>query len=122
MNKIILAGGSGFLGRELSDYFLKRSWEVLILTRKASFGGNRVREIHWDAHTPGPWAKELDGATAVVNLTGKSVDCRYNARNRGEILRSRVESTRIIGDAISRCAHPPRVWLNASTATIYKHT
>jgi uncharacterized protein len=122
MNKIILAGGSGFLGRELADYFAKRAWKVVILTRNASFDGNRAREIHWDAHTPGPWAKQLDGATAVVNLTGKSVDCRYNARNRGEILRSRVEATKLIGEAISRCVHPPHVWLNASTATIYKHT
>jgi uncharacterized protein (TIGR01777 family) len=158
MNKIVLAGGSGFLGGELAAYFLNKNWEVVILTRhpgqveKSTTGGEDVggfttgrqrrnpgpirdssrrllqsegwdaRGVTWDARTLGPWASELDGATAVVNLTGKSVDCRYNARNRKEILRSRVESTRVIGEAINHCERPPRVWLNASTATVYKHT
>jgi hypothetical protein len=77
--------------------------------------------LAWDARTLGDWQSELEGATAVVNLTGKSVNCRYTPRNQKEILDSRVDSTRILGEAIGRCRQPPQVWLNASTATIYRH-
>jgi uncharacterized protein (TIGR01777 family) len=122
MKRIILAGGSGFLGRALAAHFLKANWDVVILTRSPNQAGGAARESAWDACTVSSWRRELEGATAVVNLTGKSVDCRYNARNRREILASRVNSTRVLGEAISRCAQPPQVWLNASTATIYKHT
>lgn len=120
--RLILAGGSGFLGRVLADYFQKQGWEAVILTRfpKQTPGG--PREIFWDGAALGPWAAELEGAAAVVNLAGKSVDCRYHAQNRKEILRSRLEPTRVLGEAIARCANPPPVWLNASTATIYKHS
>jgi uncharacterized protein (TIGR01777 family) len=78
--------------------------------------------VAWDGCTPGPWKSELEGAVAVVNLCGKSVNCRYNARNRREIMESRVNSTRVLGQAIAACEETPRVWLNASTATVYKHT
>ena len=124
MNKqrIILAGGSGFLGRALAAHFLKGGWEVVILTRSPGRAAGGVRELAWDARTPGLWQSELEGAAAVVNLTGKSVNCRYNQRNRAEIIDSRVDSTRVIGEAIRRCAQPPPVWLNAGTATVYKHT
>jgi uncharacterized protein len=80
------------------------------------------RQLVWDAVTLGSWQCELDGATAVVNLTGKSVNCRYHAQNRREILDSRVNSTRVVGEAIGRCVQPPQVWFNASTATLYRHT
>lgn len=70
----------------------------------------------------GDWTKELDGARALINLAGRSVNCRYNAHNRREILGSRVQSTQVLGQAIAQCRQPPQVWLNASTATIYKHT
>lgn len=122
MQRIIVAGGSGFLGRALAAHFLNHGWEVVILTRSPSQTRGVVREFAWDARTVSSWQSELEGADAVINLTGKSVDCRYTARNRSEILESRVNSTRALGKAISRCIHPPRVWLNASTATIYKHT
>ena len=122
MKRIIVAGGSGFLGRALAAHFLKAQWDVVILTRSPNQTGGAARELAWDACTVSSWRRELEDATAVVNLTGKSVDCRYNARNRREILASRVNSTRALGEAIDRCAQPPRVWLNASTATIYKHT
>ena len=75
----------------------------------------------WDAKTVGAWAAELEGADAVVNLAGRVVNCRYNAANRREILDSRVDSTRAVGLAVRRAARPPRVWLQASTATIYAH-
>ena len=122
MKRIILAGGSGFLGRALADHFLNGQWDVVILTRSPNKTRSTGRQVAWDACTIGHWQRELEGATAVVNLTGRSVDCRYNARNRKEILDSRVNSTRVLGEAIARCAQPPEVWLNASTATLYRHT
>ncbi len=122
MNKIILAGGSGFLGSELAKHFTALKWEVIVLTRSPQPRSDRVREVSWDAESLGDWAQELDSATAVVNLTGRSVNCRYNAKNRREIMDSRVHSTRSVGEAIAKCKTPPRVWLNSSTATIYQHT
>ena len=120
--RIILAGGSGFLGQALAAHFQKRDFEVIILSRSAHRSDLIGRHVNWDARTLGPWQSALEGATAVVNLTGKSVNCRYNQPNREEILGSRVDSTRVLGQAIARCAQPPGVWLNASTATVYRHT
>jgi hypothetical protein len=120
-NRIIIAGGSGFLGQVLAKHFIRKEWEVVILTRTAK--KNLVgRQVVWDARTLGSWAEEIDGSSAIINLTGKSVNCRYNERNRKEILDSRVNSTRVLGEAINRCKTPPRAWLNASTATLYRHT
>jgi uncharacterized protein (TIGR01777 family) len=120
--RIILAGGSGFLGRALAAHFARAQWEVVILTRSPRPTTGAVREVGWDARTVGCWREELEGTLATVNLTGRSVNCRYGARNRREILESRINSTRALGEAIARCAQPPPVWLNAATATIYKHT
>jgi uncharacterized protein (TIGR01777 family) len=120
--RIILAGGSGFLGQALAAHFLNAQWEVVILSRDPNRAGGVGRQVSWDARTLGSWQSELEGAAAVVNLTGKSVNCRYHARNRREILDSRLNSTRVLGEAIGRSVHPPEVWLNSSTATIYKHT
>jgi uncharacterized protein (TIGR01777 family) len=122
MNKIILAGGSGFLGGELAKHFTTLGWEIVVLTRNPKPRSDQAREVAWDTKSLGAWARELEGATAVVNLTGRSVDCRYNAKNRREIMDSRVNSTRIVGEAIAQCKTPPRVWLNSSTATVYQHT
>lgn len=122
MNKIILAGGSGFLGGELAKHFTGLGWNVVILTRAPKSRPDQIREVAWDTQSLGDWARELEGAAAVVNLTGRSVDCRYNAKNRREIMDSRVNSTRVVGEAIARCKTPPRVWLNSSTATVYQHT
>jgi len=122
MNKLILAGGSGFLGGELARHFSALPWEVVVLTRTPRPRSDSVREVAWDAKSLGNWMRELEGATAVVNLTGRSVDCRYNAKNRREIMDSRVDSTRVVGEAIAQCKAPPHVWLNSSTATVYTHT
>ena len=119
--RIVLAGGSGFLGQALAKYFQTLGWEVIVLTRSPQ-ANRAARELRWDAETLGAWAGELEGAAAVVNLTGRTVDCRYNAKNRHDIITSRVNSTRVIGQAIAQCGLPPRVWLNASSATIYRHT
>ncbi len=121
-NKIILAGGSGFLGSELAKHFKALGWEIVILTRAPKARNDGAREVAWDAKSPGEWTRELDGATAIVNLTGRSVDCRYNAKNRREIMDSRVNSTRVVGEAIAQCKVPPRAWLNSSTATVYTHS
>ncbi|MEP6664400.1 MAG: TIGR01777 family oxidoreductase [Verrucomicrobiota bacterium] len=122
MAKIILAGGSGFLGHALSQWFSHRNGEVVILARTAKPSDKISRTVVWDAKNMGEWAKELDGSDAVINLTGRSVDCRYNEKNRREITESRVDSTRVLGEAIARCGVPPKVWLNSSTATIYKYS
>jgi uncharacterized protein (TIGR01777 family) len=119
--RIILAGGSGFLGKALAAHFKAREFELVVLTRSAG-RSNGARQVVWDAQTIGPWQSELEGAAALVNLTGKSVNCRYNGPNRQEMLSSRVGSTRVLGQAIAKCTRPPKVWLNASTATIYRHT
>jgi uncharacterized protein (TIGR01777 family) len=122
MKRIILAGGNGFLGQALADKFIPRGYEVIVLTRSPKERVDGAKEVFWDAKTLGDWAKFLDGAEAVVNLAGKSVDCRYTEKNRKTIIASRVDSTRVIGEAIAKCQSPPRVWLNASSATLYKHT
>jgi uncharacterized protein (TIGR01777 family) len=120
--KIILAGGSGFLGQALARYFSALSWEVVVLTRQPKPRADGLREVAWDGETIGSWARELEGAEAVVNLCGKSVDCRYTATNRKALLESRLLPTRAIGQAIANCQSPPRVWLNSSSASLYKHT
>jgi NAD dependent epimerase/dehydratase family enzyme len=120
--KIILAGGSGFLGQALARHFSALSWEVVVLTRQPKPRADGLREAAWDGETVGAWARELEGADAVVNLCGKSVDCRYTEENRKLLISSRTLPTRAIGQAISNCQSPPRVWLNSSSASLYKHT
>jgi uncharacterized protein (TIGR01777 family) len=122
MKRIVLAGGSGFLGQVLAEYFFGKGWEVVNLTRNPNCTMPKARTVVWDGRTLHAWQSELEEAGVVINLSGKSVDCRYTPRNRKEILASRIDSTRVLGEAIAKCAKPPRVWLNASTATIYKHT
>jgi uncharacterized protein len=119
--RIVLAGGSGLLGCLLARTLSAKGYEIIVLTRSPQAGG-AARQVHWDARTLGPWQRELEGAAAVINLAGRSVNCRYNEANRRLIMDSRVLSTRVLGEAISHCAEPPPTWLNASTATIYKHS
>ena len=120
--RIVLAGGSGFLGRVLAERFVRDNSEVVVLTRSPSPRAIAIKEVFWDGETLGDWAAEIDGAKAVVNLAGRSVNCRYVVRNRRAILESRVNSTRVLGQAIAKCRQPPPVWLNSSTATIYRHS
>lgn len=122
--KIILAGGRGFLGSLLLDYFLQHDFELVVLTRErsASNSARPSRQVYWDGTSKGAWCSELEDAYALINLAGKSVDCRYHVRNRQLLTSSRLDSTRVLGEAIRSCTSPPRVWLNASTATIYEHT
>lgn len=120
--KIILAGGSGFLGQALARYFSALKWDVVVLTRQPKPSADGLREVAWDGETVNAWAQELEGAEAVVNLCGRSVDCRYTATNRKVLLASRILPTQALGQAIANCVVPPRVWLNASSASLYKHT
>jgi uncharacterized protein (TIGR01777 family) len=117
--KVVIPGGSGQVGTVLARHLSECGHEVVVLSRGPSPAPWRV--VAWDARTVGDWAAELDGADAVVNLAGRSVNCRYGAANRAAILNSRVESTRTVGAAIARSARPPRVWLQMATATIYAH-
>src|SRR6266704_5065988 len=119
--RVVLAGGSGFIGSFLREK-IARDYDIVVLTRSPREDGGDIHQVQWDGRTVGEWTRELDGARALINLSGRSVNCRYNARNRRDILESRVETTRILGEAIARSKEPPPVWLNASTATIYKHT
>src|SRR5881409_4475391 len=119
--RVVLAGGSGFIGSFLREK-IARDYNIVVLTRSPHEDDGDIPQVRWDGRTLGEWTRELDGARALINLSGRSVNCRYNARNRRDILESRVETTRILGEAISRSKEPPPVWLNASTATIYKHT
>jgi uncharacterized protein (TIGR01777 family) len=120
--KIVIAGGSGFLGQLLAKHFMAIGWNVVVFSRRTAPANSLFRSLHWSGCTIGPWISELEGAEALVNLAGKSVNCRYHQRNRRELLDSRLNSTRVLGEAIARCVEPPRVWLNSSTATIYRHT
>ena len=116
--KIVLPGGSGHLGQLLTATLSARGDEVVVLSRGRM---GAARTVAWDGHTAGPWERELDGADAVINLAGRSVNCRYTAANLRAMLDSRIDSTRAVGAAIARASRPPRVWLQSSTATIYAH-
>jgi uncharacterized protein (TIGR01777 family) len=123
MKKMIIAGGSGFLGQALIQHFLPKQYEIIVLSRTAKATGNdKLRYVQWNAKTLDLWMTELEGADILINLTGRSVDCRYNEQNKAEILNSRVDSTKVLGEAVQACAVPPKVWMNSSTATIYEHS
>ena len=117
--KIVIPGGSGQVGTVLARAFHRDGDDVVVLSRRPA--GQPWRVVMWDGTTLGPWQQEIDGCDVLINLTGRSVNCRYHAANRREILTSRVQSTRVLGDAVMASSRPPRVWLQASTATIYAH-
>jgi len=119
--KLVIPGGSGQVGTVLARARHGGGHEVVVLSRHPHPNARPWRVVGWDGASLGPWQREVDGCDAVMNLAGRSVNCRYNAANREEILESRVRSTRVVGLAIARAARPPRVWLQASTATIYAH-
>ncbi len=118
--KIVIPGGSGQVGQILAHYFHAKGDSVTVLSR--SLKSSPWRTVSWDGETLGPWTAELEGADAVIHLSGRTVNCRYTPENRRQILDSRVIPTRLLGRAIEQAAQPPRVWMNASTATLYRHT
>ena len=120
--KIVLAGGTGFIGRGIIQYFGQADFDFVILTRNPQKRDDGVKEVLWDAKTLGPWTNELEGAEALINLTGKSVNCRYTEANKHEIIESRTHSTGILGTALLQLKQAPKVWLNSSSATVYRYS
>jgi uncharacterized protein (TIGR01777 family) len=118
--KIVIPGGSGQVGTVLARALHADGHDVVVLSRQPQMP-SPWRTVAWDGATSGPWVGEVDGSEVVINLSGRSVNCRYTPRNRRQILDSRVKSTRAVGTAIAQARRPPRVWLQASTATIYGH-
>ena len=116
--KIVIPGGTGQVGHVLASALALRGDEVVVLSRG---GKSDARTVEWDGRTLGPWASEIDGADAVINLAGRSVNCRYTEANLRAMMDSRVDSTRAVGLAIEKATRPPSVWLQMSTATIYAH-
>ncbi|WP_406480670.1 TIGR01777 family oxidoreductase [Streptomyces sp. NBC_01615] len=115
--KIVIPGGTGQVGTVLDRALTAAGHEVVILTRRPAHD----REVRWDGESLGPWAQVIDGSDVVINLAGRSVSCRYTAANLRAMMDSRVNSTRVVGEAIAAAARPPRVWLQMSTATVYAH-
>jgi uncharacterized protein len=119
LGPIVIAGGSGFLGITLASSLAAKGSDVVILSRHAPAVSGKWRHVSWDARTTGDWVKELNGASALVNLVGRSVDCIKTPDHQDEILRSRVEATAILGAAMRQVEKPPSVWVQMSTAHIY---
>jgi uncharacterized protein (TIGR01777 family) len=118
-DQIILAGGSGFIGQSLASPLVAKGYDVVVLTRSPSHQNGAVRYVQWDGKTTGEWMQFVDGARAVVNLTGKSINCRHTPENRREIIDSRIDSVRVLGQAIARCQQPPDAFVQASGIGIY---
>lgn len=116
MKKIIIAGGTGFLGQVLKTHFTKQNYTVFVLSRQPK----SENEIYWNGSELGDWTKHLENADALINLSGKSVDCRYTDKNKKAIYNSRIDTTNLLGLAVNLCDNPPKYWFNSSTATIYK--
>ena len=117
--KIVMPGGSGQVGTILARHFHACGHEVTVLSRATRPAPWRV--VSWDGLTPGSWIADLEQCDVCINLAGRSVDCRYTAANRRSIYESRIRSTRLLSEVIASLNHAPRLWVNASTATIYRH-
>jgi hypothetical protein len=118
--RIVIAGGSGQIGRILARHFFEQGHSVTVIARNPKPAPWRT--VRWNGYGLGDWAVEIDGADVVINLAGRSVNCRYTERHRREILDSRVYATRVVGLAIQQALRPPPLWMNAATATIYRHS
>jgi uncharacterized protein (TIGR01777 family) len=119
MSKIIIAGGDGFLGSKLSTHLLHKGHEVIILSRHKSGKQHKYQYVNWDGKTLGPWADELNGCEAIINLSGRSLNTSFTKKHKKEILDSRINTTNIIGQAIANAETPPKTWINGSAMGIY---
>jgi uncharacterized protein len=117
--RIVIPGGSGQIGRMLAAYFQERGHHVIVLTRGPYTASWPT--VHWDGAHLGPWVETLEDADVVIHLSGRSINCRQTTRNRRELHDSRIGPTKLLHEAIATLASPPRLWMNASTATIYRH-
>ena len=120
MKKLIIAAGTGFLGQVLVEHFKNKFDEIVIFTRGEHKILDDIKYVNWDAKTFSGWENELENASVLINLAGKSVDCRYTDANKKEIYNSRINSTKILNEAVLNCKNPPKHWLNSSTSTIYR--
>jgi len=120
-HKIVLAGGNGYLGSVLADYFKSLSDEVILLSRQPKPLSGNIKTVVWDGMSEGNWVGDLENADLLVNLCGKNVNCRYTEKNKKEIIRSRIEPTLLLGKAIAGLHQPPKLWINVVSATIYRH-
>ena len=118
--RIVLAGGSGQIGQALARHFQQQGHAVTVLTRGPYTA--QWQTVHWDGESEGSWTETLEGADVCINLAGRSINCRFTPNNCAEIYNSRIGTTRLLNRVIGRLADPPRVWLNASAATIYRHS
>lgn len=119
--QVILAGGSGFIGQLLIAHWQNELIDIVVLSRKHYPDHGRVRYVVWDGETLGEWVRELEQADVLINLAGKSVDCRYTKRNKELIVSSRINATTVLGEAIQQLKNPPSLWINSASATIYRH-
>ncbi|TWI59845.1 TIGR01777 family oxidoreductase [Halalkalibacter nanhaiisediminis] len=120
--KIVLAGGSGFLGKSLATFLTNKGYQVVILTRGKSGSSDGVTYVQWDGSKLGEWAAEIEDSYAVVNFTGKSVNCIYTKSNREEIVSSRLDSVRVLQEAIRTCINPPQAFVQAGSLAIFGDT
>ncbi|WP_342645687.1 TIGR01777 family oxidoreductase [Mucilaginibacter sp. CSA2-8R] len=119
--KVVLAGGNGYLGQVLANYYKNLCHQIVILSRKPAATVGNISTVLWDGESEGSWERVLDGADMLINLCGKNVNCRYTDKNKKAIIQSRVKPTALLGRAISKLTHPPKLWINVTSATIYRH-
>lgn len=117
--KMIIAGGTGFFGHHLVEFF-KNRYNITVFTRTATHSKNGVNYQYWDATTKGDWIGILEGAEVLINLTGKSINCRFTEENKKQLLSSRVNSTKVLAEVIALLNNPPKIWINASAGAMYK--
>jgi len=119
--KIVLAGGNGYLGTVLAKYYANKADEIVILSRHEKLTEKNIRTVVWDGKTRGKWTAELVNADMLINLCGKNVNCRYTEKNKAEIFASRLLPTELLGEVIHDLFEPPKLWINITSATIYRH-
>ncbi|UHA73383.1 TIGR01777 family oxidoreductase [Paenibacillus sp. 481] len=110
--KIVIAGGTGFIGKYIEKQFHRMGYDVIIISRQPN-------HLAWENEQG--ITEALNNADMLINLAGKSVNCRYNEQNKQEIIRSRTSTTNLLGKILQTCPNPPSLWINSSTATIYRH-
>lgn len=121
--KIVIAGGTGYLGKLLTEFYTKeKENQIYILTRNQKLNYDNVSFIQWDGKTKGYWTQYLEGTDVLINLTGKSVNCRYTQKNKKEIYESRLQSTAVLCEVVQNLKVPPNVFIQSSSATIYEHS